>query len=34
VFEAPPAHGFSQSESNDHAFRGRVESNQLTIELI
>ena len=33
VFEAPPAHGFSQSESNDHAFRGRVESNELTIEL-
>ena len=34
VFEAPPAHGFSQSEPNDHAFRGRVESNQLTIEVI
>ena len=34
VFEAPPAHGFSQSESNDHAFRGRVESQELTVELL
>jgi hypothetical protein len=33
VFEAPPAHGFSQSESNEYAFRGRVESQQLVVEL-
>lgn len=34
VFEAPPSHGFSQSESNEHAFRGRVESPELALELI
>lgn len=33
VFEAPPAHGFSQSEPNDHAFVGRVESQELVVEL-
>lgn len=33
VFEAPPAHGFSQSESNDYAFSGRVESRELVVEL-
>lgn len=33
LFEAPPAHGFSQSESNEYAFRGRVESPELVIEL-
>ena len=33
VLEAPPAHGFSQSEPNDHAFQGHVESNELTVEL-
>jgi len=34
VFEAPPTHGFSQSESNEYAFRGRVESQELVVELI
>lgn len=33
VFEAPAAHGFSQSEPNDHAFRGRVESREVAVEL-
>jgi hypothetical protein len=33
VFEAPPAHGFSQSEASAYAFRGRVESRELVIEL-
>ena len=33
VFEAPPAHGFSQSETNEHAFSGRVESRELAVEL-
>ncbi len=29
VFEAPPKHGFSQSEPHPLAFRGRVESNDV-----
>ena len=33
VFEAPPAHGFSQSEDNEYAFAGRVESNPVVVEL-
>jgi hypothetical protein len=33
VFEAPPAHGFSQSETSEYAFVGRVESRQLLVEL-
>ena len=33
VFEAPPAHGFSQSESSEYAFSGRVESRELVVEL-
>ena len=33
VFEAPAAHGFSQSESNEYAFSGRVESRELVVEL-
>ncbi len=33
VFEAPPPHGFSQSESNEYAFVGRVESNTVVVEL-
>jgi hypothetical protein len=30
VFEAPPPHGFTQSRGHDRAFRGRVESNEVT----
>jgi hypothetical protein len=33
VFESPPAHGFSQSESNEYAFSGRVESREVVVEL-
>lgn len=33
VYEAPPAHGFSQSEDNEYAFRGRVESPEIVVEL-
>lgn len=33
VLESPPAHGFSQSESNEYAFAGRVESRQLVVKL-
>lgn len=31
VFEAPPAHGFSQAEPHPHAFTGRVESNEVEL---
>lgn len=31
IFEAPAAHGFSQSEPHPHAFQGRVESPELTV---
>jgi hypothetical protein len=31
VFESPMAHGFTQSEPNPRAFRGRVESNAAQI---
>lgn len=34
LFEAPPAHGFSQSERHPHAFQGRVESPEVTIEVL
>lgn len=33
VFEAPPAHGFSQSEASEYAFVGRVESREHVVEL-
>jgi hypothetical protein len=33
LFEAPPAHGFSQSEPNEYAFSGRVESREVVVEL-
>lgn len=33
VLEAPPSHGFSQSEFNQYAFRGRVESSELAVEI-
>lgn len=31
IFEAPPPHGFSQAEAHERAFRGRVESAEVTI---
>ena len=33
VYEAPAAHAFSQSEQNDYAFQGRVESREIVVEL-
>lgn len=33
VFEAPPGHGFSQSSPNEHAFKGRVESNEISFQV-
>lgn len=33
VFEAPPAHGFSQCETSEYAFVGRVESHEHVVEL-
>jgi hypothetical protein len=31
VFESPPPHGFSQAAPHERAFRGRVESNEVTV---
>jgi hypothetical protein len=31
VFESPAAHGFTQSRPHEHAFRGRVESNEVVV---
>jgi hypothetical protein len=33
VFEAPPPHGFTQSRPDPRAFKGRVESNEVTLEV-
>lgn len=33
LFEAPPAHGFTQSAPDPRAFRGRVESNEVEVRV-
>jgi hypothetical protein len=33
VFESPPAHGFEQHEPDPREFRGRVESNPVTVTI-
>lgn len=33
IFEAPPAHGFTQHAADPREFRGRVESNELAITI-
>ncbi len=33
VFEAPPAHGFTQSSPNAYAFVGRAESNEVLVQI-
>jgi hypothetical protein len=34
VFEAPPAHGFTQHAPDPHEFVGRVESNEVSIAIV
>jgi hypothetical protein len=33
VWEAPPAHGFTQSEADQRAFVGRLESNEVVLQV-
>lgn len=33
IYEAPPAHGFTQSEPDHRAFTGRLESNDVALQV-
>lgn len=33
IYEAPPSHGFTQHAPDPHAFRGRLESNEVTLTI-